>query len=93
MAEGGGPQPSCGFQRSRRDVGLLRPPQDPTTAGLAEYVNVPATIGAVISAKPELAAALHETLGLEDLWDILEVVEIDAFNDSLVADRRRRQED
>jgi hypothetical protein len=47
----------------------------------------------VISAKPELAAALHETLGLEDLWDILEVVEIDAYNDSLVADRRRRQED
>lgn len=55
-------------------------------------MNLPRTIGAVVSSNK---ASLHElgtSLGLEDLYMLLEVINVDAHNARIVA-ARRRQED
>lgn len=43
-------------------------------------MNVPLTIALVVSAKPELYPALCTVLGVEQLYDILEVIVIDTHN-------------
>jgi hypothetical protein len=51
-------------------------------------VNVPPRIGAVLSASSDKSgalAALSTTLGLEDLYDLIEVIEVDLYNDAIVA--------
>jgi hypothetical protein len=47
---------------------------------LLDYVNVPPSIGMALSHDPSLIEPLTTTLGLEDLFDIIEVVLIDAHN-------------
>jgi hypothetical protein len=51
-------------------------------------VNVSPRIGAVLSASTDKAAtlvALSTTLGLEDLYNLIEVIEVDRYNDSILA--------
>jgi hypothetical protein len=51
-------------------------------------VNVSPRIGAVLSASTDKAATLvvlRTTLGLEDLYNLIEVIEVDRYNDSMVA--------
>jgi hypothetical protein len=51
-------------------------------------VNVSPRIGAVLSASTDKAAtlaALSTTLGLEDLYNLIEVIEVDRYNDAMVA--------
>lgn len=48
-------------------------------------MNVPPTIGAVISIDKSLAVPLSTSLGLEDLYDILEVMEVDDENQRRIA--------
>lgn len=43
-------------------------------------MNVPPTIAAVISGHPEMMGPLGTVLGVEDLHDILEVMQVDAHN-------------
>ena len=49
-------------------------------------------MGMVISAHPELIGPLSRDLGTEDLWDIIEVMRVDAHNrrvwDKYIADRQ-----
>lgn len=54
-------------------------------------MNVPQTIAVVMSLKPELYTALCTDLGLEQLYDILEVISVDANNARMLAKRRERR--
>lgn len=49
-------------------------------------MNVPPTIGAALSSGKASMTELTTTLGLEDLYDILEVIEVDAHNRRKTAD-------
>jgi hypothetical protein len=49
-------------------------------------------LGMAISADPGLIGPLSSTLGLEDLWDIVEVRMVDAYNARLIAKARREAE-
>lgn len=48
-------------------------------------MNVPPTVGLAISSDKSLIGPLTSTLGLEDLWDILEIMEIDDENQRRLA--------
>lgn len=54
---------------------------------LAEYVNVPATLGAVISARMATLHELDTVYGCGDLWDILEIIMIDNHNQAVLSER------
>lgn len=43
-------------------------------------MNVPPTIGAVISARLATMAELETVLGMEDVYDLLEIIAVDAHN-------------
>lgn len=60
--------------------------------GLAEYPNVSPGIGFLLSHDKSLAGPLNTVLGLEDMYDLIEVVLTDAFNDRLVEKRNRDRE-
>lgn len=51
-----------------------------------DYPNVPAVIGRVISAGLASLVDIDQHLGLEDLYDLLEIAQVDAIN-------RRAQDD
>jgi hypothetical protein len=46
----------------------------------AEYVNVPRSIGTVVSARLATMAELNTTLGSEDVLDMLEILGVDEHN-------------
>lgn len=52
--------------------------------GLAEYLNVPPSIGTAISSGKATLAELSTVLSLEDLWDLLEVNAVDAHNQRII---------
>jgi hypothetical protein len=52
---------------------------------------VPPRIGMLISHDKSLLAPLSTTLGLEDMYDLIEVILIDAHNDRIVAKSRERE--
>lgn len=58
-------------------------------SGLADYVNVPATVGAAVSHDKSLMGPLSSTIGLEGLYDILEVIAVDAHNARIIAKRNK----
>ncbi|ECH0841219.1 transglycosylase [Salmonella enterica subsp. enterica] len=55
-------------------------------AGLAEYTNVPKTIATVLSSGKCSLTELSTTLGVQDLWWWLEIIDIDNYN-QMVIDR------
>lgn len=60
--------------------------------GLLDYVNVPPTIGMLISWRPELIGPLSTTLGLEDMHDLLEVRRIDLHNARVIRKWREKRD-
>lgn len=54
-------------------------------------MNVPPTIGMVVSCGKATLAELSTTLGLEDLRDLLEIIAVDAHNARIIAKRRERK--
>jgi hypothetical protein len=46
----------------------------------------------LLSIDKSLIGPLSTTLGLEDLYDLIEVVTIDAYNDRVIAKRNRNRE-
>lgn len=56
-------------------------------AGTRDYPNVPRSIGAVLSSRMATMRELDE-LGLEDVYDMLEVLTVDAQNAEIM---RRRE--
>ena len=53
-------------------------------------MNVPPTIGFVLSFDKSLIGPLSTTLGLEDLHDLIEVITVDAHNARVVEANRRK---
>lgn len=45
-----------------------------------DYPNVPGSIGAVISSGKATLVELKTVLGLEDVYDLLEIISVDAHN-------------
>jgi len=45
------------------------------------YVNLPQTIGTVISSRLATLTELDTVLGIEDMYDLLEVISVDAYKD------------
>ena len=64
---------------------------DADLPGDADYENVSPRIGFLLSHDPSLAGPLATVLGLEDMYDLIEVVLIDRHNDRLRAKRNREQ--
>ena len=51
----------------------------------ADYQNVPRPLATVLSSKMATLADLGTILGTEDLYDLLEVINVDAHNRALAA--------
>lgn len=49
------------------------------------YQNVPKTIATVVSSGKASYTDLGSVLGLEDMWDLLEIVTIDAHNQRILS--------
>ncbi|EDT7434784.1 transcription elongation factor GreA [Salmonella enterica subsp. enterica] len=47
---------------------------------MVDYVNVPRTIATVISSGKASKVELDSVLGVQDLWDLLEIIQVDAHN-------------
>ncbi|MHC5174351.1 transcription elongation factor GreA [Serratia rhizosphaerae] len=47
---------------------------------MVEYTNVPHTIATVISSGKATKAELDSVYGVQDLWDLLEIIQVDAHN-------------
>jgi hypothetical protein len=54
---------------------------------LAYCVNVPLSIAAVISSEQASLRELEEYYGLEDVYDMLEIVEVKNYNETLLSKR------
>lgn len=49
----------------------------------ADYVNIPRTIGTVISSGKATLVELDTVLGSEDVYDLLEIITVDAYNSQI----------
>lgn len=56
--------------------------------GLIDYPNVPPIIGAVISGGKASLRDLDEWMGLEDVYDLLEIMAVDAHNQRIMHENR-----
>lgn len=54
------------------------------------YVNVPPTIGCVVSAGKATLAELDSVYGTEDLYDLLEIIMVDAYNKKQLSKSRKQ---
>ncbi len=48
---------------------------------MIEYINVPRLIGVLVSAKMATLAELQETYGVEDAYNMLEILLVDQANE------------
>lgn len=69
------------FYRERLDFGLAFASE---TVELQTYVNLPSPVGAVVSAGTATLIELQTVYGTEDLYDLLEVVMVDAYNHKMI---------
>lgn len=69
---------SLGFFEGRPapDFGIVSPPR----AGLLDYVNVPTILGMLISGGMASARELQSVYGLEDAYDLAEILLVDSHN-------------
>ncbi|EEC0863852.1 transcription elongation factor GreA [Salmonella enterica subsp. enterica] len=51
---------------------------------MVDYVNVPRTIATVISSGKASKAELDSVLGVQDLWDLLEIIQVDTHNERVM---------
>lgn len=47
------------------------------------YANVPQSVGVVVSKRLATTTELQTVLGAQDLYDILEILAVDSFNENL----------
>ena len=60
--------------------------------GLADYVNVPAIIGAAVSSGKATLHELDTIYSLEDVYDMLEIATIDAHNRRIMIERANKED-
>src|SRR6202012_116313 len=80
------------FFAGRRPLEIALFDHGAEAAGLREYVNVSPHIGMIISRDPSMLVHLTSTLGLRDLYDLVEVMQIDGYNDRVMERNRRAKE-
>ncbi|EBI9530316.1 transcription elongation factor GreA [Salmonella enterica subsp. enterica] len=51
---------------------------------MVDYVNVPRTIATVISSGKASKVELDSVLGVQDLWDLLEIIQVDTHNERVM---------
>ena len=81
-------QRACGFFSGRSPV-KTRSFDHGETGNLLEYPNVTPRLGMLYSHDKSLIGPLTSTLGIEDMYDLIEVVLIDSHNDRVLAKARR----
>lgn len=69
----------------------LRLGLDEDVPGLAEYANIPRTIGALISADKASLSECETIYSVEDVYLMLEVIAVDAHNRKTVDEWVRRK--
>lgn len=57
--------------------------------GVVDYANVPPTIGTVLSARMATLHELDTVYGLEDMWVMLEINQVDNHNKSVINESLR----
>jgi hypothetical protein len=72
-----------GFFEGRRPLNLRRFPGGGQQAGFAEYLNLPAVIGTILSKRMATLHELDTVYGVRDVYDMLEVITIDDYNRNL----------
>jgi hypothetical protein len=77
--------PGFFVRRKSPDFGIRAPLKSPY--GLAEYENVPTLIGALVSAKLATLHELQTVYGLEDAYNLLEILLVDRHNERVLNDR------
>lgn len=75
-----------GFFRGRRDIDYGV--NAGRTDGLLKYANVPPVIGTIVSAGKATLHELQTVYGVEDVYDMLEVVTVDLHNERVIRGRR-----
>ena len=60
--------------------------------GLMQYESVPRVVGAVVSSRLASFEALDSTLGTRDLYDLMEIVLVDAYNRRRIEEHHRRND-
>lgn len=72
-----------GFFKDRRrpDLGVTVPSKQ---IDFAEYVNVAPVIGTVVSRKMATIHELDTVYGMEDVYNMLEIMAVDDFNQTLL---------
>jgi len=77
-----------GVQTAHRFFSRRRPvdygPEQDGPGGLIEYRNVPKLIGAALSHKVATLRELQEYYSLEDVYNMLEVINVDIYNQNLL---------
>jgi hypothetical protein len=58
--------------------------------GIREYLNISKVTGAIISSGKASFWELDNHLSIEDAFDILEVMQVDNYNQSIVARKREK---
>lgn len=85
-----GRQSARKFFSDRRPVGPFSVHSFEGAGQVVEYPNVTKRIGALLSHDKSLIGPLTTTLGLSDMYDLLEVIAVDNHNDHVV---RKARED
>lgn len=79
------------FFKSRRELSISH--GGGCDIDFAEYANVAPIIGALVSSKMATLAELQSAYGVEDAYDLLEILSVDNFNKSLINKRNQNAND
>ena len=74
-----------GFFSARRQLDTDHGDWQEGSSKYAEYLNVPRSIGAVISADKATLRELQEYYSIRDVYSMLEIISIDAHNRRVAA--------
>jgi hypothetical protein len=72
-----------GFFEGRRPLNLRRLPGGGRQKGFAEYLNISAPIATLLSKRMATLHELDTVYGVRDVYDMLEVVTVDDYNNAL----------
>jgi hypothetical protein len=89
IATQGGACVACGFFRNRRQIEVDLGDGD---AKYLSYPNVPAPIGMVVSAGKATMTELCSNIGAVGLYDLIEIIVIDAHNAKVAQDRAKKDD-